>query len=439
MTTRKIRVDHGDDGLDIEVDAAALTVVEPLFSPPAPELSATLLRALRAPVAGPPLRDRVRPGNTVAIAACDIAGRQPRRLMIQALLAELDGLVHFEDVTVIIANGTHRRSTEAELTELCGEDVVGSVKVMDHDSRDRSALSWQGVHGNGVPVWLARDWVDADVRITTGFVEPHFFAGFSGGPKLVAPGLVGLDTVLCLHDASRIGHPMARWGVIEGNPVHDDLRAIAAATGVTFGFDVILNRGQEIVAAYGGDLLAIHDQAARHARQIAMRLVAEPFDVVVTSNANYPLDQNVYQAVKVVSATYQVARPLATIICAAECRDGFLEHGEYRSLLASASSPRALLERIEARSTTRPDQWQVQIQARIQADCRVVVHTPSCPTAIWRRLTLSRPRKHSKASLVRTPRRPAAGSACRPKGPRQSHTSRQAGLTSLASTSVDHL
>ena len=120
---------------------------------------------------------------------------------------------------------------------------------------------------------------------------------------------------------------MARWGVIEGNPVHDDVRAIAAATGVTFGFDVILNRDQEIVAAYGGDLQAMHEQAVRHARQIAMRPVSGPFDVVVTSNSGYPLDQNLYQAVKGMSAAYQVTRPGGTIICAAECRDGFPEHG----------------------------------------------------------------------------------------------------------------
>jgi nickel-dependent lactate racemase len=375
VAVTKVRVAYGDDGLDIEVDAAALTVVEPIFSAPAPDPSTALRRALRAPVAGPPLRDRIRPGQTVAIAACDITRPQPRRLMIPALLAELDGLVDLDDVTVIVATGTHRGSTEAELVELFGEDVVGSVRVVNHDSRDRASLSWQGVHGNRVPVWLARDWVDADVRITTGFVEPHFFAGFSGGPKLVAPGLAGLDTVLCLHDARRIGHPMARWGVIEGNPVHDDVRAIAAGTGVTFGFDVILNRDQEIVAAYGGDLLAMHERAVRHARQIAMRPVSGPFDVVVTSNSGYPLDQNLYQAVKGMSAAYQVARPGGMVICAAECRDGFPEHGGYRDLLVSAPSPRALLERIETRSATRPDQWQVQIQARIQADCRVVMHT----------------------------------------------------------------
>ena len=144
-----------------------------------------------------------------------------------------------------------------------GDAVVDSVRIVNHDARDAGQLAFAGTLGDGVPVWLNRTWLEADVRITTGFVEPHFFAGFSGGPKLVAPGLAGLETVLVLHDAARIGDPRATWGVTEGNPIHDDVRAIAAATGVTFGLDVLLNRDKDIVAAFGGDLLAMHAAACR--------------------------------------------------------------------------------------------------------------------------------------------------------------------------------
>jgi nickel-dependent lactate racemase len=192
---------------------------------------------------------------------------------------------------------------------------------------------------------------------------------------MVAPGLAGLETVLTLHDAARIGDPRARWGVIEGNPIHDDIRAIAAATEVTFSLDVILNRDKEIVSAFGGDLFEMHRAAVEQARRLAMRPVSGLFDVVVTTNSGYPLDQSLYQAVKGMSAAYQVVRPGGVIVCAAECRDGFPDHGSYRELLTSASSPQALLADIASRRETVPDQWQVQIQARIQADCRVIVHT----------------------------------------------------------------
>src|ERR1039458_6278641 len=375
MSLRTIRLAYGDVGLDLEVDATIATVVEPIFAPAAPDARVALRTALREPVAGRPLRERVHPGQTVAISACDITRPQPRHLMIPVMLAELDGIVDLEDVVVLVATGTHRRNTDSELREMFSDEVVDSVRVINHDAYDASSLSWQGVHGNAVPVWLAREWVEADVRITTGFVEPHFFAGFSGGPKMVAPGLAGLEPVLTLHDASRIGDPRARWGVIQGNPVHDDIRAIAAATDVTFSLDVILNRDKQIVSAYGGDLLEMHSTAVEQAKELAMRPVPGPFDVVVTTNSGFPLDQNLYQAVKGMSAAYQVVRPGGVIICAAECRDGFPDHGSYGELLASASSPEALLADIVSRPNTVPDQWQAQIQARIQTDCQVIVHT----------------------------------------------------------------
>ena len=305
----RARLAYGRSGLDLELDDATTTVVEPVWQPPAADPVAALQDALRAPLSGPPLRERVRRGQTVAISACDGTRPQPRHLMVPAVLAELDGIVDLDDVVVLVATGTHRGNTGAELRAMFGEAVADSVRIVNHDARDPGSLTWLGRHGAGVPVWLNRAWVEADVRITTGFVEPHFFAGFSGGPKLVAPGLAGLETVLVLHDAARIGSPRATWGVTAGNPVHDDVRAIAGGTGVTFGLDVVLNRDQEIVAAFGGDLLPMHAAASAAARRMAMRPVPAPFDVVVTTNAGFPLDQNLYQSVKGMSAAFQVTRP----------------------------------------------------------------------------------------------------------------------------------
>jgi len=371
----KVHLAYGESGLDIEVDRTAATVVQPVHHRAAPDQPTALRAALRAPVTGPPLRERVHRGQTVAISACDGTRPQPRRLMIPAVLAELDGVIDLDDIVILVATGTHRGNSEAELRQMFGDAVVDSVRIVNHDARDPRGLTWLGIHGNGVPVWLNREWVEADVRITTGFVEPHFFAGFSGGPKLVAPGLAGLETMLVLHDAARIGDPRATWGVIQGNPVHDDVRAIAKATGVTFAFDVVLNRDKDIVEAFGGDLTPMHAAATAAARRMAMRSVPGPFDVVVTTNSGFPLDQNLYQSVKGMSAAFQVVRPGGMIICAAECRDGFPDHGSYREVLASAASPQELLARIRDRENTVPDQWQVQIQARIQSSSRVVMHT----------------------------------------------------------------
>jgi nickel-dependent lactate racemase len=367
---------YGEDGLSVELPEERTTVVQPVHARAAADPMATLHTAMRAPVAGPPLRELAKPGQTVAISMCDGTRPQPRHLMIPAVLSELDGIIDLDDVTVLVATGTHRGNTEQELRRMLGDEVYDSVRVVNHDARDASSLTWMGEHGDGVPVWLNTEWVQADLRITTGFVEPHFFAGFSGGPKLVTPGLAALDTVLTLHDASRIGHPNAIWGIIEGNPVHDDIRAVVEAVGdVHFALDVTLNREHGIVRAFGGELSAMHRAACEAARETAMQEVPSRFEVVVTTNSGFPLDQNLYQAVKGMSAASTVVRQGGTIVCAAECRDGFPDHGSYREVLASEPSPQALLDAISARKDTVADQWQVQVQAKIQVQAEVVVHS----------------------------------------------------------------
>jgi lactate racemase len=364
---------YGSRGLRVDVPVDRTTVVRPHHRAPVGQPFETIQDALRRPVAGPPLRDLARSGQRVAISVCDITRPQPRQVMLEAILAELDGIVHRKDVTVIIATGTHRSNTRDELDEMLGPTVLDACRVVNHDARNARTLVDLGVVDD-VPVLLCREWVEADLRITTGFVEPHFFAGFSGGPKMVAPGLAGLDTTLQLHNARRIGDRRATWGVCEGNPVHDAIRAVAAVAPPAFALDVLLNDEQRITAAFGGPLFEMHRLARERAKAEAMVPVDGPFDIVVTTNSGYPLDQNLYQAVKGISAAAEIVRDGGTIICAAECRDGLPEHGSYAALLASRDTPQELLRMIEAAPVTIPDQWQVQIQARVQCRARVLVH-----------------------------------------------------------------
>jgi nickel-dependent lactate racemase len=292
--------------------------------------------------------------------------------MIEALLSEMP-MVRMEDVTIFIATGTHRHNTHEELEQMLGAEIANSCRIVCHDARDEASLIDCGTTETGAPVFLNREWVETDFKITTGFVEPHFFAGFSGGPKMVAPGLAGLATILHLHDARRIGHPNATWGTTEGNPVHDDIRDIARRNPVDFAFDVTLDREQRITRAFAGELLPEHAAACAAASRTAMRRVDNPFDVVVTTNSGYPLDQNLYQAVKGMSAAMKIVKRGGTIICAAECRDGIPEHGAYKRLLASRESPQQLLDMVKTSGFSAPDQWQVQVQAQIQLHAHVLV------------------------------------------------------------------
>ncbi len=371
--SQTVRLAYGAAGMDVTLPASA-TVIVPKHRAASPDPVAALREALAHPVAGPPLASMVRPGQRVAISVCDVTRPQPRALMVGVILDALAATIPPEDVVVLIATGTHRASTQEERLAMLGPDVLVRCRVMDHDARDEATLVDLGMVGD-VPVSLARAWVEADLRITTGFVEPHFFAGFSGGPKMVAPGLAGMRTTLELHNARRIGDPRATWGVVEGNPVHDAVRAIAAKTGVSFALDVLLDDEQRITQAFGGEILTMHAAARASARETAMQPVRGPFDVVITTNSGYPLDQNLYQAVKGMSAAAEVVREGGLIICAAECRDGLPDHGSYAALLGAGRTPAELLERIAAAPMTIPDQWQVQIQARVQMKARVLLRT----------------------------------------------------------------
>jgi len=375
----KLKLDYGSNGLFVEVPESQTTVIEPIHVAEVSDPAATLRQAIASPQGRPPLRTMVKPGQKVGISVCDITRAQPRQLMLEALFAEMPGVGH-DDVTIFIATGTHRRNSDPEIEKMIGPEFARKCRVVCHDARDNASLVDVGRTTTGVRVLLNRGWVESDIKITTGFVEPHFFAGFSGGPKMVAPGLAGLETVMTLHDAARIAHPSATFGVIEGNPIHEDIREISRMTGVDFAVDVTLNRHQKITAAFAGDLFQEHAAACESAREKVMRAVDAPFDVVLTTNSGYPLDQNLYQAVKGMSAAVKVVKKGGTIICAAECRDGIPNHGPYGELLTTRNSPRELLEMIMTPGFSRADQWQVQIQAQIQLKARVLVKADGLST-----------------------------------------------------------
>ncbi len=360
----QVELAYGRTGLTIEVPDGQTTVVEPTYMPGLPDVEAALVNALRNPVGSDSLRRMVDPGHTVAISVCDITRPMPSATVLPVLLREL-GHVPRDRVTILVAAGTHRANTREELEEMLGAEVVRDYRVVNHSAFEGSGLTHLGSTAGGFPIWLNSHWVNADIRITTGFVEPHFFAGFSGGPKMVAPGLAGFDTIMALHSAPLIAHPKATWGVTEGNPIHDAIREIAGLTGVHFSLDVTINRDHEITSGYAGELFAVHRAACEGAKRNAMRAVPQPYDVVITTNSGYPLDLNLYQSVKGMSAAALVAREGGTIICAAECMDGIPEHGEYGRMLTSRDSPEELLGMIDSWDEGHHDQWQVQIQSQL--------------------------------------------------------------------------
>jgi nickel-dependent lactate racemase len=409
-----VHLSYGRHGLDVALLGEDPLVVVPRDAPAVPDPAAAITAALRDPIGCPPLRDQLAGVRTVAISVCDGTRAQPREVMVAGILAELDAAA---DVTVLVATGSHRGNSEAELAEMLGP-VRDRVRVVNHDARDRSTLTHLGRRGDGVDLWLNREWVEADLRITTGFVEPHFFAGFSGGPKMVAPGLAGIDTIMTLHDARRIGDPAATWGPVEDNPVHRDIRACAAACPPHLALDVLLDRRKRITHVYAGELSAMHAAATGTALEVAMRPVPALYDVVVTTGSGYPLDQNLYQAVKGMAAAERVVRPDGTVVIAAECADGLPAHGSFAQVLGAADSPSALLELIGRPGFAVPDQWQVQVLARVLSRARVELFCAGLTDAEVRAAHLT-PIEDVGAAVARALERhgPGARACYLPEGP----------------------
>ena len=370
-----IHLAYGKTGLSLDLpDDWDVTVVEPAYQPGVPDPAEALTQALRSPIGSPPLREVVKPGDQIGIIFSDITRPTPHQLILPAVLRELQH-VPKENITLFNATGTHRKNTEAELRNMLGDDLVDAYPILQNDAFDPSTQVCLGRTSFGHEIWLNRAVGECDVKILTGFIEPHFFAGFSGGGKALMPGMGGLRTILGNHDAMNIGNPRATWGVTHGNPIWEEVQEVAHQSGRTFLVNVTLNKEKRITGVFAGRLDAAHAQGCAFTRQTAMVAVPQPFDMVVTTNSGYPLDLNLYQTVKGMSAAAQVVRQGGTIIAAAECWDGIPEHGSYGRLLREADSPQGLLERIHAPGFLELDQWEAQVQALVQLNAEVYLYS----------------------------------------------------------------
>ena len=361
-----IRLSYGKEGIDVTLPAELTTVVSPEFIPALPDQQGAIKYALRNPIDRPALKASVKSGEKVAISICDVTRPMPSHIVLPVILSELSHIPD-KDITILVATGTHRAVTKQELLSMLGNEIVSrELQIVNHDAFNENSLNLIGQTSNGIDVYLNNIWDESDFRITAGFVEPHFFAGFSGGPKMLAPGLAGFKTIMPLHNAEMIKHPKSVWGVTKGNPIHDTIREISKLSPADFSLDVTINKNHGITSVYAGDMSKVHIAACQFAKQTAMQEVPHKYDVVITTNSGYPLDMNLYQSVKGMSAAHQIIRDGGIMICATECSDGLPNVGRYKEILRSAETPTKLLEMINNPKYNQHDQWQVQIQAQIQ-------------------------------------------------------------------------
>ncbi|MCC7361910.1 MAG: nickel-dependent lactate racemase [Anaerolineales bacterium] len=428
--TRTAHLSYGRGTLPVAVPAdAAIFEMQPV--PGLADEAAAIRAALRQPTGAPPLAEWLRPGQTVAVVHSDITRATPNDRLLPVLLEDIEAAgIRPHDITLINGLGTHRPQTEAELRAMLGDRIVERYRCTQHNAFDDAALGPLPPTQRGHPVRLNRTFMEADARIVTGLIEPHFFAGFSGGPKGLLPALAGQESVLTNHSHAMIAHPAATWGVTDGNPIWEEMREVALRAAPLFLLNVTLNAAKQITGVFAGDLLAAHTAGCDFLRQSVMVTVDAPFDIVLTTNSGYPLDQNLYQAVKGMSAAGRIVRPGGAIVMCAACADGVPSHGQYARLLAEAGSPAAMLARLAQPGFSAPDQWQAQIQAKLQQQAEVFVYSDGL-TDEQIRGALFTPCRDLPATLAMLLRRygPHARVAVLPDGPQVIATLRAEAVT----------
>jgi nickel-dependent lactate racemase len=377
----KISVPYARNFMEAEIpDENLKGIFSPAHLKPSADKSQRELvrEALENPIGTPYLRDLAENKKNMLIITSDHTRPVPSKTIMPLILEEARSKNPDIEITIIVATGFHRASTREELIDKLGEEIVNNEKIVMHYSKDKSSLIQLSLLPSGGELWINKLATETELLIAEGFIEPHFFAGFSGGRKSVLPGIAGAQTVLANHCAEFINSEYARTGILENNPVHKDMLFAAMEAKLAFIVNVIIDENKNIVKTFAGHYKLAH-QAGCEFLSGQVRLEVPVSDIIITSNGGYPLDQNIYQAVKGMTAAEAAIKKDGVIIMVAACNDG---HGgqSFFDNMTNAESPATLLEKIARvpRNKTVPDQWEFQILARILDHCKVIMVTDLC-------------------------------------------------------------
>ncbi|MBN2506855.1 MAG: nickel-dependent lactate racemase [Verrucomicrobia bacterium] len=382
----RVELAYGRGHLAVEMPDGRTTVIAPAPVPGLADEEAAVRQALEHPIGSDPLRQRLPRDGRVCVLFTDATRATPNERLIPWLLEHLEG-VPTDNLVLLNETGTHRPAPREELERLLTPAVAARYRVVNNEPDNPAAFVPLGMLRDGTPALINRHVVDADLRIVTGFIEPHFFAGFSGGVKGIIPGAAALSTVTSNHGPRNLSDPNATFGVTEGNPLWEELREVALRAGPSFLVNVTLNEARQITGVFAGDMIEAHRAGGEFVRRSAMQAVEAPFDIVVTTNSGYPLDLNLYQGVKGISAAARIVKPGGTILLASECREGVPSGSPMDRLLRSAAGPEALLAQLNQPGFSHPEQWQAQILAQIQCRAEVRVFS-SLPPEVLRAIHL---------------------------------------------------
>jgi nickel-dependent lactate racemase len=369
--TIEIRLPYGESFKTIRVPRKNLTgILETRQHPGLENERESILDSIRKPTGSLPLIDRINKNDKVVIIVTDNTRACPEDRILPPLLEELEKKISSENITILFALGLHPPLDRAQMEKKLGKSIIDNYRVLNHDVNDCINI---GTTSRGTPIDINRRVVEADFRISTGFIEPHFFAGFSGGRKSIAPGVFSVRSAFKNHSRSMLEHPLAKTGVLRGNPVHEDMIEIAQAAKLDFIINVLLNKKGEITHVVAGDMVKAHEKGCDIAKEISGARLNRKADITITTNSGAPLDLDLYQSVKGMETASHFTRDGGIIIVCSACNDGAGPE-EFVEMHRKADSPQEVLDSISDEHPTGV-QWQNQILANIQ--CRNDIYVVS--------------------------------------------------------------
>lgn len=362
MTEKVFELPYGNSFMRIHVPEKNITAVLTTRAEKGlPDEAAAITAALRSPTGSVPLFDRLQPSDKVVVLVTDNTRACPEDRILPPLLTELERKILRSNITIVICLGLHPPLTREQMELKLGRNTVANYNVINHDVSDTVNL---GTTPAGTPIDINRRVVAADFRVATGFIEPHLFAGFSGGRKSIAPGVFSVRSAYRNHGFINIENPLARPGVTRGNPVHEDMLELSKAAKLDFIVNVLLNQRREITHVVAGDSVLAHEKGCDIARDLAGVKIKHKVDIAITSNTGAPLDHDLYQGVKGLDTASRITRDGGIIIMACQCYDG-VGVKDFYEVHRAGHTPIEVMQKIR-REQPIGVQWENQILARIQ-------------------------------------------------------------------------
>lgn len=376
----RVHLEYGRTGLDVQLPAAR--VVRKLAYKDATPLAdpvASLHAALERPHGSPSLAEVARGKQSACVVICDITRPVPNELILRPVLATIEQSgIPREKITILVATGLHRPNLGDELVEMVGREIAENYRIENHCGQELSQHTYLGESPRGVPIWIDTRYLEADLKITIGLIEPHLMAGYSGGRKLICPGIAALETVKVWHSPRFLEHPNADCGILDGNPVHEENTWIGRRAGCDFIVNVVIDSQRRPLCFVAGDMEEAFHQGVDFVRGVVRDTVPEPVDVVVTSGAGYPLDTTFYQSIKAMTGALPVVKQGGTIIVAASLTEG-IGSPEFQSLFKEHASLEDFTQCILGQNYFVMDQWQLEEMAKVRRKAKVKMVSDGIP------------------------------------------------------------